>query len=309
MLRYALRRLAALIPVLLALVTLSFAVVRLAPGGPFDAVQGQALTPQVRANLQHFYGLDQPLPRQYLNYLSGLARGDFGPSLSQRDFTVSELLARGLPVSLTVGATALLLAILCGIPAGILAALRRGRFADRAVSALAALAIALPGFVTAPLLVLVFALHLQWLPAAGWEGGSLRYLLLPALTLALPIAAVLARLTRTGLLEVLSSRWILAARARGLGDARVLWGHALRPALLPAVNYLGPAAAFAVTGSLVVETVFGLPGTGRFLVQGAVDRDYPLVMGMVVVYGVVTLLCNLAADLLQGALDPGARGD
>ncbi len=305
MLRYALRRIGGLIPTLLVIVTVSFCIVRLAPGGPFD--QEQTLTPAVRANLDHLYGLDQPLTTQYAHYLGGLLHGDFGPSLSQRDFTVTELIAQGLPVSVTVGLFAVLLALVIGIPAGMAAAIWRDRGADHGVTLLAALAVALPSFVTGPLLALVFGLALHWLPVAGWERGAPRYLVLPVLTLALPVAAYLARLTRASLLEVLGSPWIRSARARGLGGTRVLWRHALRPALLPAVSYLGPALAYVVTGSLVVETVFGLPGTGRYLVQGAIDRDYPLVMGMIVVYGTLLLVFNLLADLLYGWLDPRVR--
>ena len=305
MLSYALRRISVAIPTLLIIITLSFALQRLAPGGPFD--QEQTLPPAVRANLERVFGLDRPLAVQYARYLGALARGDFGPSLSQRDFTVGELIQRGLPLSATLGLAAVLLAILVGIPAGILAALVRGGGVDHVLSALAAVGIALPTFVTGPALALWFGLHLHWLPVAGWEPGAPRYLVLPVVTLSLPVAAYLARLTRASLLEVLRSSFVRSARARGLGDARVLWHHALRPALLPAVSYLGPAVAFVVTGSLVIETVFGLPGSGRYLVQGAIDRDYPLVMGMVIVYAALTLACNLAADLIYGWLDPGAR--
>jgi oligopeptide transport system permease protein len=305
MLSYALRRIAVAIPTLLVIVTLSFALQRLAPGGPFD--QEQTLAPAVRANLDRLYGLDRPLAVQYLRYLAALAHGDFGPSLSERDFTVTELIAQGLPVSATVGLGAVLLAILLGIPAGVLAALARGRGGDFAVSTLAALGIALPTFVTGPALALLFGLYLHWLPVAGWERGAPRYLVLPVVTLSLPVAAHLARLTRASLLEVLRTDYVRSARARGLSGARVLWRHALRPALLPAVSYLGPAVAFVVTGSLVIETVFGLPGSGRYLVQGAIDRDYPLVMGMVIVYAALTLALNLGAELIYGWLDPGAR--
>jgi oligopeptide transport system permease protein len=305
MLRYALRRIVGTLPTLFIIVTVSFAIVRLAPGGPFD--QEQTLAPAVRANLNHLYGLDRPLPEQYLHYLAGLTRGDFGPSLSQRDFTVTELIAAGLPVSATVGLLAILVALLAGIPAGIAAAVWRNRGADFSITALAAVAVALPSFVTGPLLALVFALKLHWLPVAGFARGAPQYLVLPVVTLALPVAAYLARLTRASLLEVLRSPWIRSARARGLGELRVLTRHALRPALMPAVSYLGPAAAFVVTGSLVVETVFALPGSGRYLVQGAIDRDYPLVMGMIVVYGALLLALNLLADLLYGWLDPGVR--
>lgn len=305
MLRYALRRIAGLVPTLLVIITVSFLILRLAPGGPFD--QEQALAPAVRANLERLYGLDQPLPVQYARYLTGLLHGDFGASLRERDFTVSELIRQGLPVSATLGLAALLLAVLAGIPAGIAAALTRGRACDYGLTALSALGLALPSFVVAPVLVLVFGLTLHWLPVAGWEGGQWRYLILPALTLALPVAAALTRITRASLLEVLRSGYVRSARARGLGAVRILWRHALPPALLPVASYLGPAVAFIVTGSLVVETVFGLPGTGRFLVQGAIDRDYPLVMGMIVVYAVLTLLMNLLVDLIYGWLDPGIR--
>jgi oligopeptide transport system permease protein len=307
MLSYALRRLAGIVPTLLVIITVSFAIIRLAPGGPFD--QEQTLAAPVRANLERLYGLDAPLPLQYLRYLRSLAHGDFGPSLRQRDFSVSELIGQGLPLSAMLGLSAIALALLTGIPAGVAAALWRNRGVDFGVTSVAAAAIALPAFVTGPLLALVFGLHLRWLPVAGWEPGAPRYLVLPVLTLALPVAAYLARLTRASLLEVLRSPYVRSARARGLGRLRVLWRHALPPALLPVVSYLGPAVAFVVTGSLVVESVFGLPGSGRYLVQGAIDRDYPLVMGMIVVYGALTLVLNLIVDLTYGWLDPGVRHD
>ena len=305
MLSYALRRIAGVIPTLLVIITVSFCVVRLAPGGPFE--QEQTLPPAVRANLERLYGLDQPLTVQYAHYVRGLLHGDFGPSLRQRDFTVSELIAQGLPLSATLGLAAILLAVLTGIPAGIAAAVWRNRGADYCITTLAALSLALPSFVTGPLFALVFGLYLRWLPVAGWQHGAPRYLVLPVVTLALPVAAYVARLTRASLLEVLGAHYVRSARARGLGAARVLWRHALRPALMPVVSYLGPAVAFVMTGSLVIETVFGLPGTGRYLVAGAIDRDYPLVMGMIVVYGALTLFLNLIADLIYGWLDPGVR--
>jgi len=305
MLSYALRRIAVAVPTLLIIITLSFGIVRLAPGGPFD--QEQTLNPAVRANLDRLYGFDRPLLVQYSRYLAALAHGDFGPSLSERDFSVTELISQGLPLSVTLGLAAIFLAILVGIPTGVLAALARGRSPDYLVSALAALGIALPTFVTGPALALLFGLYLGWLPVAGWQPGAPRYLVLPVVTLAIPVAAYLARLMRASLLEVLRAPYVRSARARGLGELRVLWRHALRPALLPVVSYLGPAVAFVVTGSLVIETVFGLPGTGRYLVQGAINRDYPLVMGMIIVYAAFTLTLNLAADLLYGWLDPRAR--
>jgi oligopeptide transport system permease protein len=305
MLRYAFRRVAGIIPTLFIIITASFLIVRWAPGGPFE--QEQTLSPQVRANLERAYGLDQPLAFQYWRYLRGLSHGDFGPSLKQRDFSVTDLIAQGLPVSASLGLAAILLAICIGIPLGVAAAVRRDTAVDYTVAGLVASGMALPGFVTGPLLALAFGVYLQWLPVAGWEGGSPRYFVLPAITLALPVIAYIARLTRASLLEVLRANYIRTARARGLGNGRVLFRHALLPALLPVVSYLGPATAFVVTGSLVVETVFGLPGTGRYLVQGAVNRDYTLVMGMVIVYGSLVLTLNLLADLLYGWLDPRVR--
>jgi len=305
MLWYALRRIAGLVPTLLVIITVSFFVVRLAPGGPFD--QEQTLAPQVRANLDRAYGLDRPIAVQYWRYLRGLAHGDFGPSFKQHDFSVAELISQGLPVSGSLGITAILLAILLGIPSGLAAALWRRTTVDYGISSLVVLGMALPAFVIGPVLALVFGVYLQWLPVAGWEEGSPRHYVLPALTLALPVTAYVARLTRASLLDVLRANFIRTARARGLGTWRILWRHALRPALLPVVSYLGPATAFVVTGSLVVETVFGLPGTGRYLVQGAINRDYTLVMGMVIVYGTLVLLLNLIADLAYGWLDPRVR--
>ena len=305
MLRYAVRRIAGIFPTLLVIVTASFFILRLAPGGPFD--QEQTLSPQVRANLEKAYGLDRPIAFQYWRYLRGLAHGDFGPSFKQRDFSVTELIAQGLPVSSSLGLSAILLALLIGIPLGIAAAVWRQTSVDYGITGLVVLGIALPSFVTGPLLALTFGVYLQWLPVAGWEDASPRYFVLPAVTLALPVIAYVARLTRASLLDVFRANFILTARARGLGPWQILWGHALRPALLPVVSYLGPATAFVVTGSLVVETVFGLPGTGRYLVQGAINRDYTLVMGMVIVYGTLVLLLNVIADLVYGWLDPRVR--
>jgi oligopeptide transport system permease protein len=307
MLRFAVRRIATLVPTLFVIITLSFLIIRLAPGGPFDDEQG--LAPAIRANLDAAYGLDKPILTQYLRYLGGLARGDFGPSFTFRDTQVTELIAQGFPVSLTLGVCAILLAVLIGIPLGACAALRRDGVLDHGARTLAALGVALPSFVIGPLFALIFGIYLHWLPVAGWEGGAPRYLVLPVLTLALPVIASVARLTRTSFIVVMRTNFIRTARAKGIGELRILLRHGLRPALMPVVSYLGPATAFVVTGSLVVETLFGLPGTGRYLVQGAINRDYTLVMGMITVYGTITLLCNLIADLLYGWLDPRVRHD
>lgn len=307
MIRYAARRLLGVLPTLFVIVTISFFVIRLAPGGPFD--DEQTLAPEIKANLEAAYGLDRPVIEQYGRYLVNLLQGDFGPSFKFKDFTVTELIAQGLPVSLALGLGAILLAMLIGIPLGTLAALRQNSPTDYGIMAVAVLGIALPSFVTGPLFALVFGLQLRWFPVAGWEAGELRYLVLPVVTLALPMIAYIARLTRGSLLEVLRSNFVRTARAKGLPEHLVILRHALRPALLPVVSYLGPATAFVITGSLVVETVFGLPGSGRYLVQGAINRDYSLVMGMIVVYGSLTLVLNLLADLIYGWLDPRVRYD
>ncbi len=304
-LAFILRRLLGALPTLALIVALSFLLTRLAPGGPFD--EEQALAPEIRANLEAAYGLDQPIHRQLGRYVSGLLRGDFGPSFKFRDFTVGELIAGGLPVSLTLGLAALVLALAIGVPAGLWAALARGRGADRLVMMFAIAGISIPVFVVAPLLTLVFGIWLRWLPVAGWMPGRPADLVLPVVTLALPVIAYVARLTRGSLLEVLRTTWIRAARARGLPARTVILRHAMPAALLPVVSYLGPAAAAVLAGSLVVETLFGLPGMGRHLVQGALNRDYTLVMGMVIVYAGLMILLNLVADLVYALLDPRIR--
>jgi oligopeptide transport system permease protein len=302
---YAIRRLAGALPTLLVIVTAAFFLMRLAPGGPFD--DEQTLAPEIAANLEAAYGLDQPILVQYRNYLGGLLRGDLGPSFRYKDFEVSELIARGLPITAGLGAAALLVAVFAGVPLGMLAGRRRNRASDHVVMGVALAGIAVPNFVVAPLLALVFGVLLGWLPVSGWESGNLRYAILPVITLALPLIAYIARLTRGSLLEVLQSPHIRTARAKGLSESRILWRHAFKPTILPVVSFLGPAAAALLTGSLVVEQIFGLPGVGRYFVQGAVNRDYTLVMGMVVFYAVLIVLLNLLVDLAYGWLDPRIR--
>lgn len=302
---YAIRRLVGALPTLLVIVTAAFFLMRLAPGGPFD--DEQTLAPEIAANLEAAYGLDQPILVQYRNYLGGLLRGDLGPSFRYKDFEVSELIARGLPITASLGAAALLLAVITGVPLGMLAGRRRNRTSDHVVMGVALAGIAVPNFVVAPLLALVFGVLLGWLPVSGWESGNLRYAILPVVTLALPVIAYIARLTRGSLLEVLQSPHIRTARAKGLSESRILWRHAFKPTILPVVSFLGPAAAALLTGSLVVEQIFGLPGVGRYFVQGAVNRDYTLVMGMVVFYAVLIMLLNLLVDLAYGWLDPRIR--
>jgi oligopeptide transport system permease protein len=303
--RYFLGRLSAAVPTLFAIVTVGFFLVRLAPGGPFDAEQ--ALPADVAANLRAAYGLDQPIYVQYGRYLAALTRGDFGPSFRYRDLTVTELIRRGLPVTLCLGAAALLVALAGGITLGSLAALRHERLADHLAMGFAATALAVPSFVLLPLLDLLFGVHLGWLPVAGWDARVLAYWPLPVLALALPPLVFVARLTRAGLLDVLQSAYVRTARAKGLPLAIVVLRHAMRPALIPVAGYLPPAVAAIMTGSLVVETIAGLPGIGRFLVQGALNRDYTLVLGMIVVYSGLLIAMGLLVDLLYVWLDPRVR--
>jgi oligopeptide transport system permease protein len=304
-LAYVLKRLLGAVPTLAVIVVVAFMLMRLAPGGPFD--EEQAIPPEIRANLERAYGLDQPAYVQLGRYLAGLSRGDFGPSFKFKDFTVTELIAAGLPVSLQLGALAMLVAVAGGIPLGTYAALRHNQVADHLVMAVAVVGIAIPVFVVAPLAALVFGVHLGWLPVAGWDPGEWRDMVMPVAALALPVTAYVARLTRGSLLEVLASPFVRAARARGVGAARVVWRHALPAGIVPVVSYLGPAAAAVLTGSLVVEVIFGLPGLGRHLVQGALNRDYTLVMGMVIVYASAMILMNLLVDLACAWLDPRVR--
>lgn len=304
MIRFVLRRLAQAVPTLLAVVAVSFFLMRLAPGGPFDLER--PLAPAAMENLRRVYGLDRPLLAQFFSYLTSLAVGDLGPSFSFRDQSVAELIARGLPVSATLGALALALASGLGIGLGSLAAFRRGGLVDRVLGLGAALTLSLPSFVVAPLLQIAFGLSLRWLPLSGWEGGAPSHLVLPVVTLALPQVGALARLTRASLGEVLRTQPIRTMRSLGLPPARVA-RHALRGALLPVMAYLGPLAAALLTGSVVVETIFGLPGIGRYFVEGALNRDYTLVMGTVLLVAVLVIALNLAADLACAWLDPRLR--
>ena len=301
MIGYITRRLGACVPTLFVVVTLSFFLIRLAPGGPFDLER--PLDPQVMANLRRIYQLDQPLIVQYGNYLASLLRGDLGPSFSVRDFTVAELLGHGLPVSVLLGTLALALSFGLGVLLGTLAALRQNCGTDHAVMVGATLGLTIPNFVTGPLLQILLALTLHWLPVAGFDNGSIRNLIMPVIVLALPQIAVVARLTRASMIEALRANHIRTLRAYGLSQGGIAV-HALRGALLPVVSYLGPAAASLLTGSLVVETIFGLPGIGRYFVDAALNRDYTMVMGTVVLVAVFVLVFNLIVDILYALLDP-----
>ena len=300
--RFAARLLEAALTLWL-LATLCFVLLRAAPGGPFDGEK--TAPPEVQAALAAQYRLDRPLVAQYGAWLGDVARGDLGPSFQYPDYTVNQLVAQALPVSALNGGLALLLALLGGIPLGIAAALRAGSWWDRGLMAVAGLGLAVPKFVVAPLLVLLFAVTLQWLPAGGW--GEARNVVLPVIALALPNLAYCARLMRASMLETLGAEYLAAARARGLSPARVLLAHALRPALLPVVAWLSPALINIVTGSAVVEQVFGLPGMGRYFVQGALNRDYTLVLGTVLVVGALIVLINALVDALRAWMDPRLR--
>jgi oligopeptide transport system permease protein len=307
MLAYFLRRLGGAIPTLFVVMTVTFFMMRLAPGGPFD--RERMLAPAVEANIKKAYNLDQPLVVQYGLYLSKALRGDLGPSFKYQDYTVVELISSGFPVSFEIGITAILLALLVGGGLGIFAALRQNSGIDHAVMATAMIGITVPNFVMAPLMTLVLGVYLRLLPVGGYSGGSLRNLILPTVALALPPVAYIARLTRASMIEVLRSNYIRTARAKGLPGRLVVGRHALRAALLPVVSYLGPAIAGIITGSVVIETIFGIPGIGRYFVQGALNRDYTLVMGVVIFYGALIILLNLLVDLIYGVLDPKIRYD
>ena len=300
MLRFALRRLLQAIPVLFIIVTVSFFMLRAAPGGPFT--QERAFTPEILANLERHYGLDQPLWKQYARYLGNLLQGDLGPSFRNSAFSVNEIVAQKLPVSLELGAWSLLVALAVGLPLGVLAAVRRNSWLDYLASSAGMIGICVPTFVLGPLLVLAFGLHLSWFNASGWDYPSDR--VLPALTLGFVYAAYLMRLTRGGMLEVLGQDYIRTARAKGASEARVVLHHALRGGLLPVVSFLGPAIAGVLTGSFVVETIFQIPGLGREFVNSAFNRDYTLVLGLTLLYAALIVGLNLVVDIVQVWLNP-----
>jgi oligopeptide transport system permease protein len=293
------------IPTLLLVVVLAFLLVHAAPGGPFDSER--VLPAEIEANIAAYYHLDEPLPRQFIRYLSNAVRGDLGPSYRYRDHRVSELIAAALPISILLGSLAMMLAVVVGVSAGTIAALRQNSIVDRVVMALAMTGISIPVFVIAPVLVLFLAVKLNWLPA-GWSAttGASR-LLLPVVALALPQIAYIARLTRASMIDVLNSAYIRTARAQGLGTYAIVRYHALKPAMLPVVSYMGPAIAAILTGSVVVEQIFGIPGVGQFFVAGALNRDYTLVLGIVIVYAALVVSMNLVVDLIYGVIDPRVR--
>lgn len=307
MARFVLLRLLTAIPTLFLIITISFFLMRIAPGGPFNQERG--LNPAVIENLNRVYKLDRPLWEQYLNYLGNLAQGDLGPSYTRPEFTVAEMFASGLPISIQIGGMALLLALVIGSALGVMAALNQNRALDYLVVATATAGSTIPSFVIAPLYQLIFALTLSLVPVAGWGGGAWVNKIGPVLTLMLPQLAVVARLMRGSMIEALRAHHIRTSRAMGLSSWSVVVKHALRSAVMPVISYAGPAAASLLTGSVIVETVFGIPGIGRYFVEAALARDYTVVMGTVVVLAIFTILFNMIVDLVYALVDPRVRHD
>lgn len=298
--KFVLRRLLLSIPVVFLVATTTFFIMRLAPGGPF--LSERAIPPEIQANLQAKYGLDQPLWVQYGRYLRNLLHLDLGPSYKYPERTVNQIIREGFPVSLQLGLAALLFALVVGIPSGVVAAIRHRGWVDRLTMSVVLVGISVPTFVLGPLLVFVFSLTLYWFPPALW--GSSQQLVLPAITLGMPYSVYVARLTRAEMLEVLQQDYIRTARAKGVGEFRVLWRHALNGALLPVVSFLGPAVADLVTGSIVVEKIFAIPGLGRYFVESAFSRDYTTVLGTVLFYAVLLIVANMLVDIAYKFLDP-----
>jgi oligopeptide transport system permease protein len=305
MLQYAARRILATLPIAFIAVTVAFFILRLAPGGPFDGER--PLPPAVLANVRAYYNLDKPLIEQYLHYIGGLLQGDFGPSMSSYDFSVSELLAFGLPFTLMLGFIAFVVATVVGIVVGTLAAAKQNRMPDYALVLFVTIGLIIPNFLMGSLFQLWFGVGLGWLPAGGWEPGSVAHLVMPVTVLAWPHAARIGRLMRGSMIEVLGTDYARTARSKGIGERLVLARHAIKPALIPVVSYLGPGLSYLLTGSIVVENIFGLPGIGRYFVNAALNRDYGLVLGTVVLYVFIILLLNLIVDLVYAWLDPKVR--
>jgi oligopeptide transport system permease protein len=306
MFAFAIRRIVGAVPTLFALITISFFIMRVAPGGPFST--SRKLTAAVLENMNKAYHLDEPVWMQFGRYLWGLAHFDFGPSMKYKDFSVTELIVQGIPVSLEIGMWAMLFATITGVALGIAGALRRNGATDLTVGIIAMTGVAIPTFVIGPVLQILFGLQLGWFPIAGWD-GSLDAAILPVFVLALPNIAYISRLTRGSMIETLRTNYVRTARAKGIGARRVIWKHAMTGAMLPVIAYLGPATAITVTGSVVIEQIFGIPGIGRYFVEGASNRDYPLVMGVTILYGGIVIMANIVTDVTRGFLDPKVSYD
>ncbi len=302
--RFAIRRFLSLIPTMFLIVTLSFFLIRLAPGGPFSSEK--KVTEEVMQNLLKKYHMDEPLYKQYLRYMGDVLRGDLGPSFKNKDYTVNELIGSSLPNSILLGIVALAVALVFGVLVGILSAVKQNSWVDYLTMSIAVIGISIPLFVVGPVMMLTFAMKLKWLPTSGWinSRAGLKTMIMPAITLSFPYFAYIARLTRSSVLESLRSDYIRTARAKGLSQAKIMFKHVLKGAMLPVVSYLGPAFAGIITGSVVVEQIFLVPGLGNFFVKSALNRDYTLIMGTVIVYSLILVLMNFVVDILYGLLDP-----
>jgi oligopeptide transport system permease protein len=305
MLRFIIRRIIVILPMLFIIVSLTWMLVRLAPGNFYSGEK--KLAPAIENNLREKYGLNKPWHVQYRRVLWNIARFDFGTSLKYEGQTVNQILWRALPVSATLGLTAYIIALLVGITLGTFAALRQNSWIDYASMTIAMLGISIPNFVLGPLLVLLFSLTLFWFPPALWDGFPSRSIVLPALTLSAIYIAYIARLTRSGMLEVLRSDYIRTARAKGLSERQVVTRHALRGGLLPVVSFSGPALAFLVTGTVVVEKIFALPGLGNYFINACLNRDEPLIIGIVAFIAITVLVFNLLVDISYAFIDPRIR--
>lgn len=302
MLKLIFRRILEAIPTMFLLITASFFMMRLAPGSPFSGEKN--FSPAVMANIEAKYHLNDPMWLQYVNYLKQILVGDFGPSFKYKDYTVNELIAQSLPVSVELGVYAFIIAVILGVTIGIIAALRQNTWIDYTIMTFAMTGIVLPSFVKAPLLVLIFAIILKWLPAGGWEDGALLNLILPVAALSIAFIAGIARIMRGSMIEVLHSPFIRTAKSKGVPTHRIILRHALRPAMLPVVSYLGPAFVGIITGSIVIETIFGLPGIGQLFINGALNRDYGMVLSLTILVGVLTITFNAIVDILYALIDP-----
>lgn len=307
MLKFTIKRLLGAIPTMLLITTVAFFLMRAAPGGPFD--KERVVQPEIEAALKHEYHLDEPISLQFFHYVWNLLHGDFGPSFQYRDFTVTELIRGGFPTSLLLGSLAMLFAFVIGSGVGIICAMRQNSRLDYTVMGISMTGIMIPNFVIAPLLTLVFGLMLHWLPVGGWGDGDISHIVLPVIALALYPLSSIARLMRGSMIEILRTNYLRTARAKGLPERITITRHALKAAMLPVISYLGPAVVNTITGSIVIEQIFGIPGIGRYFVQAALNRDYTLVMGVTVFYGVLIILANLLVDLIYGLLDPKVRYD
>lgn len=306
MIRIIINRIAISIPVLLIVITATFFFIRAAPGGPFDTEK--VILPEIMENLNEYYNLNKPVFSQYLDYLKNLAQGDFGPSFRHSNRSVTEMILTGLPVTIELGLYAILIASFIGILAGLIAALKPNTFQDYLPMSLAMTGICMPTFLLGPLLVLIFGIWFEWFPVSGWNtlyGDKI----LPSITLGAAYAAYVARLTRGGMLEIMSQDFIRTARAKGLSEVKVVIRHALRGGLLPVVSFLGPAIAGLLAGSFVVETIFQIPGLGRFYIQAAFNRDYTMILGTTIFYSALIIVFNLISDILTIWLDPRLRDD